>query len=112
MAAAPSQAAPRSPGGLRMSYHRWLTAIGLTANGLAALGLAALAWLSIGSAGAQSVHDRKYPDFSGQWNRTSSPRWNPQDPWGEKAPLTPEYRAIHDANLADMRDGGQGTDPT
>ena len=30
----------------------------------------------------------------------------------QKAPLTPEYQAIYEANLADQAAGGQGTDPT
>ena len=31
---------------------------------------------------------------------------------GQEAPLTPEYQAIYEANLADQAKGGQGIDPT
>ena len=31
---------------------------------------------------------------------------------GEEPPLTPEYRAIYQADLADIEKGGQGIDPT
>jgi hypothetical protein len=68
--------------------------------------------LLIGTAGAQAFDDAQYPNLKGQWNRIGSPRWDQQDRYGERAPLTPEYRAIHEANLADQRAGGQGTDPT
>ena len=77
-----------------------------------AIGAIALAAFLIGAAGAQAFDDAQYPNLKGQWNRTGSPRWDPQDRDGERAPLTPEYRAIHAANLADQRAGGQGTDPT
>ena len=40
--------------------------------------------------------------------------FDPSKPFGrqEKPPLTPEYQAIYEANLADMEKGGQGIDPT
>jgi hypothetical protein len=74
--------------------------------------IAVAAVLLIGTPGARAFDDAQYPNLKGQWNRTGSPRWDPQDRDGERAPLTPEYRAIHAANLADQRAGGQGTDPT
>jgi len=78
-----------------------------------AIGAAALAaTLLIGTVGARAFDDAKYPNLKGQWNRIGSPRWDQQDRNGERAPLTPEYQAIHAANLADQRAGGQGTDPT
>ena len=80
---------------------------------LHAIGAIALAAaLLIGMAGAQAFDDAKYPNLKGQWNRIGSPRWDQQDRYGERAPLIPEYQAIHAANLADQRAGGQGTDPT
>jgi hypothetical protein len=79
-------------------------------HSIGAVALAAA--LLIGTAGAQAFDDAKYPNLKGQWNRIGSPRWDQQDRNGERAPLTPEYRAIHAANLADQRAGGQGTDPT
>jgi hypothetical protein len=77
--------------------------IGSIAQG--ALLLAALL-MSIG--GAQAFDESKYPDLKGQWDRTAPPRWLD----GKTAPLTPEYRAIFEANLKDQEEGGPGTDPT
>src|ERR1700720_4540273 len=67
-------------------------------------------------AGARAFDDNKYPDLSGQWLRTDTgtPRYDPSKPpgRGQQAPLTPEYRAILEASLADQAAGGQGADPT
>src|SRR5262249_56484060 len=57
----------------------------------------------------------KYPDIVGQWHRPpgigiqwdQSKRVSPP----QQAPLTPEYQARYDTNLADQKTGGQGTDP-
>jgi hypothetical protein len=76
------------------------------------LGIAAAAVLLLGFGGAGAAHQQKYPDLRGQWNRIGSPRWDQSDRNGDRAPLTAEYRAIHAANLADQKVGGQGTDPT
>ena len=76
------------------------------AYGLLAYGLLALcATVS----GAAALEDAKYPDFRGQWNRVGVPRWVQA---GQKAPLTPEYQKVFDANLADMAGGGQGNVPS
>jgi len=66
------------------------------------------------SAGAQAPDLSKYPDWSGQWKRTSGIQWDPSKPLGpaQKAPLTPEYQAKYEANLADQALGGQGDDRT
>jgi hypothetical protein len=56
---------------------------------------------------AQAFDQSKYPDLKGQWLRVGSPRWD-----DDHAPLTPEYQAIYQANLKDMKEGGQGIDPT
>jgi hypothetical protein len=74
--------------------------------------VALAAALLMGTLGARAFDEAQYPNLKGQWNRIGSPRWDQQDRNGERAPLTPEYRAIHAANLADQRAGGQGTDPT
>ena len=58
---------------------------------------------------AQAFDDAKYPDLKGQWLRNVPPRW---DPTGKDAPLTPEYRAIFEANLDDMHKGGHGIEPS
>ena len=79
------------------------------------------AGLLITIGGAAAFDESKYPDFNGQWRRAVSVRsdrigaaFDPSKPFGreEKPPLTPEYQAIYEANLADMAQGGQGIDPT
>jgi hypothetical protein len=47
--------------------------------------------------------------LKGQWIRVGIPRWVQP---GQKAPLTPEYRAVFEANLKDMAGGGQGNVPS
>jgi len=58
----------------------------------------------------------KYPDIVGQWRRPASVgvQWDPSKRLGraQQAPLTPEYQALYEANLADQAAGGQGADPT
>jgi hypothetical protein len=60
--------------------------------------------------------DPKYPDFSGQWGRIATaglsgqPSYDPNKSWGkgQEAPLTPEYRAVLEANIKDQENGGHG----
>jgi hypothetical protein len=68
---------------------------------------------------AQIVDFGKYPDLKGQWVRVgptgfNGTRFDPSKPpgRGQDAPLTPQYQAIFDSNLADQAAGGQGTTPT
>jgi len=75
-------------------------------SSIAACGLLALC-ASI--SGAAAADDAKYPDLRGQWDRIGVPRWVQA---GQKAPLTPEYQKVYDANLADMAGGGQGNVPS
>jgi hypothetical protein len=75
---------------------------------LAATALAAA--LSMTFSGAQAFDDSKYPDFKGQWTRVGNPNW--VQPNGPKAPLTPEYQAVYDANRAEMASGGPGDVPS
>jgi hypothetical protein len=63
--------------------------------------------LLLPDAGARAFDQSKYPDLKGQWERIGSPRSD-----DDHAPLTPEYQAIFQANLKDMKEGGQGIDPT
>src|SRR5271154_6119749 len=89
-------------------------------NSTGAAALVAALMMTIG--GAAAFDDSKYPDLKGQWRRVGravqSDRigapFDPGKPFGrgEEAPLTPEYQAIYEANLADMERGGQGIDPT
>jgi hypothetical protein len=64
--------------------------------------------------GAKAFDQSKYPDWKGQWIRVEDglPRYDPSKPIGEQgAPLTDEYQAIYEANLADLDEGGTGNDP-
>ena len=102
---------------------------------LGALALAAALWpLAAQAQLSNQVFDySKYPDLRGQWVRygpsgpdlkgplirlgpagTFRTRFDPEKPpaAGQEAPFTPEYQAIFEANLKDMAEGGQGTDPT
>jgi hypothetical protein len=69
-------------------------------------------------AGARAADEAKYPDWRGQWSRINiAPGPASFDPTktvgaGQRAPLTPEYQAIHAAGLADMAAGGFGDDRT
>jgi hypothetical protein len=61
--------------------------------------------------------ESKYPDLKGQWVRGEArggARYDTSKPAGrlQEAPLTAEYQAIYEANLADQAQGGQGIDPT
>jgi hypothetical protein len=68
--------------------------------------VALVAALSILPSGARALDGLpKYPDLKGQWHRASPNRW---ESGGQKAPLTPEYRAVYEANRADMAAGGPG----
>jgi hypothetical protein len=81
-------------------------------NSSLAIGLAFSMAFLLGTAPANAFDESRYPNLKGQWNRIGSPRWDQKDRSGEQAPLTPEYKAIHAANLGDQKAGGQGTDPT
>jgi hypothetical protein len=81
--------------------------------------IAALAFLA--PIGAHAFDDAKYPDLKGEWRRVAVPsgfyrgvQYDPHKPGGppQQAPLTPEYQAIFEANLADQAQGGQAGDPT
>src|SRR5215475_10805601 len=73
--------------------------------------------------GAQAFDESKYPDLKGQWRRAERGdiaggfgglRYDATKPplLGQEAPLTAEYQAIYEANLADQAAGGQGIEPT
>src|SRR6202163_4803503 len=80
------------------------------------LGAIALAALSVSNANAEILDYAKYPDLKGQWNRfivpglPGQPSFDQTRPWGfgQEAPLTPEYKAVLEASLADQAKGGQG----
>jgi hypothetical protein len=92
------------------------------------IGTTALAAALLAMLGTAALAQTKYPDLKGVWRRTSNAgqlaggagglRWDDSKPptnttsLGQEPPLTPEYQAIYNANLADMEKGGQGIDPT
>ena len=80
------------------------------------IGAIALVATWVATANAQGFDLGKYPDWSGQWDKSDAgpPRYDPSKPTGrgQQAPLTPEYRANFEANLADQAAGGQGNDTT
>jgi len=88
----------------------------LDRSSLGAFALMAALAMSIG--GAAALDDSKYPNLKGQWVRAEGARgvgrFDPTKPPGrlQEAPLTAEYQAIYEANLADQARGGQGIDPT
>ena len=76
---------------------------------IATLTLAAGLSLLVGA--AQAFDESKYPDWKGKWQRPvgERPVWvKPPD----KAPLTAEYQAIFDWDVADQKAGGHGTEPS
>jgi hypothetical protein len=83
-----------------------------------ALGAVALvlALRATADAAAQAQDATKYPDWGGQRLRAESgaPRYDSTrlPGRGQQAPLTQEYRAVHEASMADQAAGGQGGDMT
>ena len=80
---------------------------------LAAASVLAIA-AALATATVASAHDEsKYPDWSGQWRWNAmggGPRYDPSKPAGaaQQAPLKEEFKRIHDENLAEQAQGGQG----
>jgi len=70
--------------------------------------IAFAASLAASTTSAQAFDDAKYPAFAGQWLRNAGAQWDPSKPRGkgQQAPLTAEYQAILEANLAEQRSGG------
>jgi hypothetical protein len=72
--------------------------------------------------GAQAFDDSKYPNLKGQWRSVAVPtglssgslQYDPHKPAGraQQAPLTPEYQAVFEANMAEQALGGRAGDPT
>ena len=70
--------------------------------------------LCAASASAWSQEGAKFPDWKGQWVRTGAGgQYDPSKPAGrgQQPPLTPEYQAIWEANIAEGRSGGQYYNP-
>src|SRR5262249_17521355 len=94
---------PRASQGGLMRYRDLIAAI-------------ALAALAMPIDGASAFDEAKYPNLKGQWNRfivrglPGQPSFDQTKGWGflQEAPLTPEYKELFEASLADQAKGGQG----
>jgi hypothetical protein len=86
----------RTQGRNAMSYRLWI--------GAAAIALAMCLPVTV----TQAQDAKKYPAWDGLWKRGSPPGiWDPTKPpgLGQQAPLTAEYQAIHEANIAKAKAG-------
>jgi hypothetical protein len=65
------------------------------------------------AATAASAAEAKYPDLRGVWERPGAAQWDPTKPGGlkQQAPLTPQFQAVFEANLANADAGGQEYNP-
>src|SRR5215468_4628968 len=76
-----------------------------------------VAFAGLFAANAAAAQDflLKYPDIVGQWHRPPGIgiQWDQSKRVGppQQAPLTAEYQARYEANLADQKAGGQGGNP-
>jgi hypothetical protein len=79
-----------------------------------AIGTIVLAAALLMTARARAHDESNYPDLNAQWVR-AHPRsqWDPSKPRGlqQQAPLTAEYQAVFEANLAALRSGSLDGDP-
>jgi len=65
---------------------------------------------------AARADDAKYPNWKGQWDYINprfggqGVKYDPTKAFGpaQQAPLTPEYRKVHEESMADQAKGGQG----
>jgi len=64
-------------------------------------------------AGASAQDQRQYPDWKGQWIRIGGGQYDPTKPGGrgQQPPLTPEYQAMWEANIASEAQGSQEYNP-
>src|SRR3954464_6434316 len=62
---------------------------------------------------ASAFDDAKYPDWKGQWVRIGAGTFDPSKRGGldQQPPLTPEYHALWEKNLATAAAGGQDYNP-
>jgi hypothetical protein len=71
--------------------------------------IASAAMLGMTMSVAHALDDSKYPDWKGMWERIGGGSFDPSKRGGraQQPPLTPEYHAIWEANMADLDTGGQ-----
>ena len=79
------------------------------------LGAMVLAMAALGMAvtGARALDSAQLPEMRGAWQRPGAAQWDPTKPPGlrQQAPLTPQYQAVFEANLAEAAAGGQEYNP-
>jgi hypothetical protein len=75
--------------------------------------MALAAVLGIAVQDAKASDNAKYPAIGGTWVRPGAAQWDPTKPAGlkQQAPLTPEYQAVFETNLAITAAGGQEYNP-
>ena len=75
--------------------------------------MAATAVICATIAGAQAWDDTVYPDWKGQWERIGGGAFDAtkKPGRGQEPPLTAEYQAIWETNLAEEAAGGQAYNP-
>jgi len=76
--------------------------------------------LAMAAADAQAWDDSIYPNWKGAWRRYLTPGLGGQGAFdqtrlwgrGQQAPLTEEYKKVHEASMADQANGGLGNYPS
>jgi hypothetical protein len=73
----------------------------------------AIAGLGMAVTGARALDSAQYPEMRGAWQRPGAAQWDPTKPPGlrQQAPLTPQFQAVFEANLAEAAAGGQEYNP-
>jgi len=76
------------------------------------VGLIALAMM-LAHVSANAQEQSQYPDWRGQWIRIGGGQYDPARPGGrgQQPPLTPEYQAVWEANIASEAQGSQEYNP-
>ena len=69
--------------------------------------------MTVTLAAANAYEDAHYPDWKGQWARIGGGAFDPAKPAGrrQQPPLTAEYQAIWELNMAEEAAGGQDYNP-
>ena len=69
--------------------------------------------LCLSAAITKAQSDSKYPDWKGQWVRIGGGQYDPSKPGGvrQAPPLTPEYKAVWEDNIAAEAKGSQEYNP-
>jgi hypothetical protein len=79
------------------------------------LGAVVLAMAALGMAvtGARALDSAQFPEMRGAWQRPGAAQWDTTKPPGlrQQAPLTPQFQAVFEANLAEAAAGGQEYNP-